>query len=327
MNVKVSVIMAVYNAAQYLDEAISSVLNQSLTEWELFCIDDGSEDDSYAILSCYAQNDSRIKLHKQANAGPMSARIVGIQQASGEYIMYLDADDMFSIDLLEKTYQRAIETGADVVAPDVYDGTKRWNEKFDIDISKTLSPIEAFAETCPWNKVNGINLWRTTLLKKYATFEFVGDNNFNADEVLQRLLLLNCNKLVYSEGYYYYRLNPNSITHKLTLRQFQRLKGNRQLIQMAKDYQVGTEIERKVEAYTFLSLIVILSLFFTKKKNLTPQEQNIAMEMLREEYTHFENLKSLPIGGILKKTLLTNGFSLFACVVYLHTLIKRIRNK
>lgn len=315
--------MAVYNAAQYLDEAISSVLNQTLTEWELFCIDDGSEDDSYAILSRYAQNDSRIKLYKQANAGPMMARIVGIQQASGEYIMYLDADDKFSTDLLEKTYQRAIETGADTVAPDVYDGIKRWNEKFDIDISKTLSPIEAFAETFPWKKVHGINLWRTALLKKYATFEFVGDNNFNADEVLQRLLLLNCSKLVYSEGCYYYRPNLDSITHRLTLRQFNRLKGNRQLIQMAKDYQVGAEIEQKVKAFTFLNLITMLNLFYGKKKSLTPQEQNIAMEMLRKEYAHYENLKSLPIGGILKKMLLTNGFSLFACVVYLHTIIKK----
>lgn len=316
--------MAVYNAAQYLDEAVTSVLKQSLSEWELLCIDDGSEDDSFAVLLKYAERDDRIKLYRQVNAGPMAARVVGIKQAVGEYIMYLDADDWFSADLLEKTYKRAVETGADTVAPDVYSNKDKWNEKYEIDISTVLTSVEAFAETFPWRKVHGINLWKTSLLKMFATLDFVEENNFNADEVLQRLLLLNSNKLVYSEGFYFYRENPESITHKLTLRQFKRLEGNRKLIRMAEEYHVGTGIEKKVKAFAFLNLIYLLELFFRQRKQLTAEEQKTAMQLLREEYANFEKPELLPIGGKLKKILLAHGFSLFAITVYLHSILKNI---
>ena len=95
---KVSIIMPVYNCEHYLTESLDSVLKQTLQEWELLCIDDGSSDNSLKILKEYETNDSRIIVFSQTNKGAGQARNFGIQHACGEYIAFLDADDYFFAD-------------------------------------------------------------------------------------------------------------------------------------------------------------------------------------------------------------------------------------
>ena len=94
---KVSVIIPVYNSARYLPEALASVLMQKdIPEIEVICIDDGSTDDSAAILDFWEKRDPRLKVLRQVNAGPGVARNAGIDAAKGEYIFFLDADDRLS---------------------------------------------------------------------------------------------------------------------------------------------------------------------------------------------------------------------------------------
>ena len=90
----VSVIMPVYNGERYLREAIDSVLAQTLQSWELIVVDDGSSDGSPSILG--SLSDSRVCVLKQANAGEAAARNAGLAAASGEYIAFLDQDDMYA---------------------------------------------------------------------------------------------------------------------------------------------------------------------------------------------------------------------------------------
>ncbi len=112
--IKISIIMPVYNAAKYLDESIGSILNQTMGDFELICIDDGSTDDSCAIIQRYA-TDSRIRLIKQENQGAGVARNNGIRNVKGRYFLCLDADDIFEPDLCEKVFNRAEATNADLV--------------------------------------------------------------------------------------------------------------------------------------------------------------------------------------------------------------------
>lgn len=112
--------MPVYNAGKFLDRSIGSVKKQTYPEWELMCVDDGSADDSLERLNVYAQQDDRIKvLQTPQNMGPMSARRVGFENSTGEYIVYLDADDCLSDDYLYSINRRIRETGADLVFPDL----------------------------------------------------------------------------------------------------------------------------------------------------------------------------------------------------------------
>ena len=93
MNTKVSVIVPCYNQAQYLDEALQSILNQSFTDWECIVVNDGSKDNTEFISNEWIKKDSRFKYVYQDNGGLSNARNVGIKKAEGEFILPLDADD------------------------------------------------------------------------------------------------------------------------------------------------------------------------------------------------------------------------------------------
>ena len=109
-DIKVSVIMPIYNAYDYLRPAIESVLGQTLQEIEIICVDDGSTDSSFDLIKEYQQKDERIRIATETNAGPALARNNGIKRARGEYLAFLDADDFCDPDLLEKLYNKANKT-------------------------------------------------------------------------------------------------------------------------------------------------------------------------------------------------------------------------
>ena len=107
MNTKVtiSVIIPVYNCQQYLRQCIDSVLGQTLQDIEIFCIDDGSTDESLDVLQEYEETYSSVHVFQQPNSGAGAARNLGLQHAKGEYIAFLDADDYYlDADALQKMY-------------------------------------------------------------------------------------------------------------------------------------------------------------------------------------------------------------------------------
>lgn len=107
MSSKISILMAVYNAAPYLRESIESIRRQTFKEWELIAIDDASTDDSRAILSNYAEADPRIRLISLLhNGGQGKARNEGLRQAQGDYICFVDSDDCLAPDALQKIVDR-----------------------------------------------------------------------------------------------------------------------------------------------------------------------------------------------------------------------------
>jgi len=97
----VTIVLPVYNGETYLAQAIDSVLAQSYGKWELLVVDDGSKDRSASICDEYEGRDSRIKVFHQINSGVNTARARGVDNASGDYLVFLDADDSFSSDALE----------------------------------------------------------------------------------------------------------------------------------------------------------------------------------------------------------------------------------
>lgn len=100
-NTLISIICPVYNSETFLEECILSVINQTDKNWELFLIDDGSKDNSGFLCDIYSKNDSRIKVIHKANCGQMQARIDGIELCNGNYIMFLDSDDLLKKDAIE----------------------------------------------------------------------------------------------------------------------------------------------------------------------------------------------------------------------------------
>ncbi len=174
-SIKVSVVMPIYNAYSYLRPALDSVLDQTLTELELICVDDGSTDRSLDILKEYQERDSRVRILTENNAGPSWARNKGLARARGEFIIFLDADDFFEPTLLEKLYELSVRDELDIAITeyDIYNDRRASFEpriKGDHEeilsdgtiISKGTHPNYIFQCTTNyvWNK-----LFRTSFLK------------------------------------------------------------------------------------------------------------------------------------------------------------------
>ena len=111
----VSIIIPVYNVAKWLDECLESVVGQTFSDFEVILINDGSTDESGEKCRKWCEKDARIRLIDKDNEGPSKARNLGIQEASGVYLAFLDADDWIDRRYLELMYGRAVRTDADMV--------------------------------------------------------------------------------------------------------------------------------------------------------------------------------------------------------------------
>lgn len=115
MAIDVSVIIPVYNSEQYLKECIESLLTQTLTHCEFIFVNDGSQDNSQAIIESYQKNDTRIVLFQQENQGVSAARNKGLSEAIGQYVGFVDADDYLELDFYQTLYDKAILENLDIV--------------------------------------------------------------------------------------------------------------------------------------------------------------------------------------------------------------------
>ena len=166
---RVSVIMPVYNAEQYLDETLKCLTAQTYLNFEIIFVDDGSTDNSVRILSEFAQNDSRAKILHQQHGYAGVARNYGMEYAKGEYLLFLDSDDFFLPNMIRKAVEKADRTDADICVflADRFDQvTKRkshmpWTcraECFSAE-SEVFSRhmfaqyIYCFTTPAPWNKL------------------------------------------------------------------------------------------------------------------------------------------------------------------------------
>lgn len=112
---KLSIIVPVYQVEDYLRASLDCILQQTYTNWELILIDDGSKDHSGIICDEYARRDHRVRVIHQKNQGVSAARNAGVHHAQGEYLAFVDSDDLIKPDYLEVLYRNAVEQHADIV--------------------------------------------------------------------------------------------------------------------------------------------------------------------------------------------------------------------
>ena len=137
MNALVSIITPSYNSAKFIAETIQSVQNQTYSNWEMIIVDDGSSDETENVVLSIIQNDNRIQFHKLSqNSGPAVARNTGIEKASGDYMTFIDADDIWFPTFIENNIKTIQETGVQFV----FSSYKRANEQLEFVYSDFIVP-------------------------------------------------------------------------------------------------------------------------------------------------------------------------------------------
>lgn len=188
---KISVIIPSYNAEKFIDQCITSVLQQSLRDIEVICVDDGSGDNTVAILKKYESKDTRLKVLCQQNKFAGVARNTGMEVATGEYFAFLDADDYYEADSLEKAYCIAKENNLDMlklstrlldhitgeISTNVYYSNSRFGKKEQTVSYTDVLPDLLNCTDAPWN-----GLYRAAFIRKngirFNNFRCVNDHSF-----------------------------------------------------------------------------------------------------------------------------------------------------
>ena len=215
----ISIIVPIYNTGKYLEKCLESIINQSFTNFEVICIDDGSTDNSYDILTRYKEKYNNFKIIYQENQGVAIARNNGLKNANGDYIIFIDSDDFIINDYLEKLYNESVMTNADVVICNFY----RYYEDTSIsipvmykknkgiytsnEILKALIP-DNLIHSYLWNK-----LWKRELF-----------NNLSFPDIKYEDIAIMCHLFykakkisIINDSLYYYRIRKTSIVRSYSI--------------------------------------------------------------------------------------------------------------
>ncbi|WP_300742613.1 glycosyltransferase family 2 protein [uncultured Brachyspira sp.] len=231
--IKISVIIPVYNVELYLKECLDSIINQTLKNIEIICIDDNSTDNSYNILLEYQKIDNRIKIikHKE-NLGLGPARNSGIRAAKGEYIYFIDSDDYISTNYINSLYESAMKYKSDMIgSSNLYIISKEkeifpffmfrideWKEKYPNNYLEGISHIgikDLLVESCEhlgvtaWNKIYK----RDFIIKNNLFFMDIHSGEEDVDFYYR--ILINEPSIAYNHSEtYFYRKRENSLMEK-----------------------------------------------------------------------------------------------------------------
>lgn len=214
-SIKISVIVPVYNLQDYVSETIDSIISQTFDAWELILVNDGSADSSLDIMRAYALKDCRIHVIDQPNGGVSAARRNGLHHAQGEYVTFLDGDDLFTNDALEYAYSTLQEKGVDMLSCSIQRGLRPGSRVQ--RLQDRLYNKEQYAEAHASYRIkmgkHGEFYRRTVLLKHDVVIDRKIVNN---EDYLYKLFLLQDLNSVYtsSKVIHLYRYRDGSACHK-----------------------------------------------------------------------------------------------------------------
>ena len=181
----ISIIIPVYNVEKYLRRCLDSVKNQTFSDWEAICVNDGSPDNSAAILEEYASKDARFKIVNKENGGLSDARNAGMAVVTGDYILYLDSDDFIHPQTMEIAYALAMRDGTDIVSftyDRIYRPQLMVRHVLKMDTDNVV----------PWRMHKKYNVARVPTLVTDDVYEYATERTHNAPGKKKKWLIKHC---------------------------------------------------------------------------------------------------------------------------------------
>lgn len=229
-NPKISVVITIYNLENFITDCLNSIIEQSFECWEAIVVNDGSTDNSANILDDYAKKDSRIKVFHKKNGGANSARNLGLDVAKGDYITFVDGDDIIADYTLEHFYNLAVSNDLDCVVGNQY----LIKTKNDIpeNIYEDSAQIDTkYKKVFTWQELEDKDFWHqiwfTTIpgrLDRRSLYDGIRFNEhirMGEDQITIKEILLKTKRLLVTDKYtYFYVYRSNSLTHKRHVRAF-----------------------------------------------------------------------------------------------------------
>lgn len=285
--------MPVYNGEQYLRDSIGSVLAQSFFDFEILCVDDSSQDNSFPILQEIAHQDTRVKVFRKPNGGnvPNSWNFV-LPLLSGDFVMYMSQDDRMSPDNMELCHNRYLETKAEAIVPYL----KTYSSEIDCrriqsKEKETISGEKAFIDSLAWN-IHGFCLWKKTLFEGYH----FDDSIFNDDEYMTRYNFIRCQNVAFSNGIFFYKDNNNNSINKIPkVYHCEKLLCDRKILSLMEDYNITPIAINKWRLHMLDNLYGIYVFINQNKKSWSTDDYAYGRSVLRKSIDSFV----IPLLGII----------------------------
>lgn len=283
-----TVLVAAYNAEATIGRCLDSLLAQTERRIQIVCVDDASSDYTFEIMCEYSDRDSRVDAYSLGkNEGPGFARNIGLERARGLYTVFLDSDDWFSPDALEKC-REAFEADERVDCVlfrvvNVYDDGGRQTEHAG-NMSGTISGQEAFERSLTW-AIHGVYAVRTSLHLRFPyddTCRTYSDDNTTHYHYLNSRLVGSCT------GTYYYYQHAGSVTHTDDLSRLDRLTAMKVMKWELERLNVGDRLIGIYETQRWL--MVIDSCFFIYRNKARLSKEELWNALLDVEY-HWEEIE------------------------------------
>ena len=218
-DIKISVIVPVYNSGRYLKQCLDSICAQSFKDFEVICVDDGSTDNSMSILSEYAKKDKRFVIVSQEHKGVSAARNNALERARGNYIAFIDSDDYVKKNFLWALYSTADDTGADIVACELAydkDGRKKANNYISRQTFKVKEPLfSTYQDKSRFVKSRVISnkLFSAKLINR-NNISFVEDLKYGEDTYFLFVASMLASSIALTrKTVYYFRINSSASTY------------------------------------------------------------------------------------------------------------------
>lgn len=219
----ISVIVPVYNAQKYLEETLDAIIAQTYEDYELLLVDDGSKDESPAICDKYAANDKRVKVFHNENMGASGARNFGLRMAQGDYIAFIDSDDIVDKDYLEQLYDKYTKPEVDVV---LCGFDRFYKDDLDNKVEYLLGNEEvtnvtsnkelAMLFTVPKTSLSGVSIWAKLYKRSIIVdnnISFPVDISYEEDCCFNLLYYRHVREAVYiKKNLYHYRQISGSLS-------------------------------------------------------------------------------------------------------------------
>jgi glycosyltransferase involved in cell wall biosynthesis len=287
-----SIIIPTYNAERYLTETIDCIIHQTFQDWELIIVDDCSTDNTPIILHKYISNNSKINFIKTAsNSGSARIpRLVGIKIAHCDYVTCIDADDILDTDYFEKMMAKIQNTHADIVCSKLvrFSAGGILYESIPLpsfNLGQVISGIDACCLTLGGWKISASGMVsKRSLMQKIL--ENNNDNYVNSDEIDTRKILFYSHNVAFADTHYYYRIHPESITHKVSPRLFEKLTTNNQLYTFVLEnlQQTHPEVVAEFEKECIDTLVGLETLFLQINRTFTLQQKKDIQCCIKKAY-------------------------------------------
>ncbi|NLC87199.1 MAG: glycosyltransferase [Clostridiaceae bacterium] len=302
---KLSIIALVYNLEKYLPRCLEALVNQTLNNIEILCVDDGSTDSAPQIIDEFQKKyPDKIKVFHKENGGEFTTRNYGLERAKGEYITFVDTDDYVELDWAEKLYNAAKKSNADMAVCGF--------ERIDLETNKVVAKnmtkfgnttkivnskddFVSFINPAPWNKI-----YKRELIKDFRFLPFRGFN----DTMFLITSFINIKTIAFvPDVLYHYYLRYDSQIHTVNIKDVENLK--KYLLKVKDTYIEYKKYEEfkyilDLMAFIHLGVSVMYRVSYDKTIDIK-QELNKTIEYLDENFSTWRNSPFLKFGYSIKK--------------------------